>query len=936
MTGISRIAVFVVAVAAVVMVIGGFALAEGSSHVLSVTSDGCSSVAIGGDRPNVTPYFAPCSHMEAVRLSAQPAITQNDIHYEFVSWIIDGQDQPVEEADVTITMDADHAVVAVYEFPTLTVESLPVPGIMTYNGHLRTPYSMKCSGKRKLHVEDTVMVAGEYYRFVRWELDGVPALELDHSIWLSFEMDRDHVAVAIFEPCMSTLAVRSLPVSNVSVSGDLPGTTDYSATCRYGHSIALAAPPTVIDSDGEHPFIRWMIDDVEQPRGENAVQIAMNADAREAVAVYSDLHPVLIVNSAPSGFPIGGDKPGMATYSAVCQLGQTVTLSAPAEFTRSDGVTFAFNHWEQAEQPDRSTREIQVVMNETTAVTAQFVAQPFILTIRSEPFAGIKIGGYAGTGGTSDYEVAVSHGRKVTLTAWNSVDRDGTKYMFHRWLLDGVEQPGFQTELTFIMDTNRTCVAVYAQMARLDVVSSPSGVSIEGDKPGIARYKVAFFDPDTISLTAPLSLDLDDGVYEFLHWRINSVTQPEQQNAISVTMDGNRLVEAIYEKPPQVRVLSTPIQGVPVSGDKSGTTGYTAICRGMDFLDLQAPEICSVDGIEYRFAKWSDRFYPVSEPRVRVEVAPGAEATACYTDQPPTLTVSSSPANGVQIDGTTPGTTSYTVTGSHLEPVTLQAPPRMVWMGKTYEFAQWIVDGWGMPTRQMTLNLTMRGDRTARAVYAAARLRIQGPADRGEPPVPPGGGTFTVDLFLSDAGMFAGFTAALQFLDASGTDAAFPIAQGPGGNPACDDLKIVFNDARWPSIFPLFSGRRLFGFISMTPETPVVDETWLCTVTCEYGPSAEGTYSIAGYPNPDCTLVASDEAGIDHYELLGTVVIGLTADLNDDCTVNEADLLALRGMLGQRGSPGMRGDLNADGVIDTLDLIILRNKMGKTCTGNDE
>jgi len=77
--------------------------------------------------------------------------------------------------------------------------------------------------------------------------------------------------------------------------------------------------------------------------------------------------------------------------------------------------------------------------------------------------------------------------------------------------------------------------------------------------------------------------------------------------------------------------------------------------------------------------------------------------------------------------------------------------------------------------------------------------------------------------------------------------------------------------------------------------------------------------------------VASYGGEIEHVVLPGTIVIGLAADMNDDCIVNELDLLALRDLLGRRGSPGVRGDLNGDGVINTLDLIVLRNKMGKTC-----
>ena len=134
--------------------------------------------------------------------------------------------------------------------------------------------------------------------------------------------------------------------------------------------------------------------------------------------------------------------------------------------------------------------------------------------------------------------------------------------------------------------------------------------------------------------------------------------------------------------------------------------------------------------------------------------------------------------------------------------------------------------------------------------------------------------------------------------------------------------------------------RRLFGFMSMS-QGPVVGEMRMFTVTYEYGPSAEGTYLITG--DGDGTIIADWNGVVMHYEQPGHVIIGLdaeqggifslAADLNDDCQVNESDLLAMRCMLGQRGSPGMRGDLNGDGVVNILDLIVLHGRMGKMCAG---
>jgi len=462
-------------------------------------------------------------------------------------------------------------------------------------------------------------------------------------------------------------------------------------------------------------------------------------------------------------------------------------------------------------------------------------------------------------------------------------------------------------------------------------------IQLDGSWAGTTPYGVTY--DGTVELIAPFSQVLNAGFCTFIRWEVDGVPQPDLQRSISATMPPDHAAMAIYQiTQPQLHVSSTPITGISISGDKPGTTPYAASCAPGEPLNLQAPETVTVGGVQYRFVRWNlnDDVRNHPAPAISFDVDWDVDATALYTDQEPTVVVSSSPCSGASIAGSRPGTTTYTIAGSYLEDVTLLAPPSIVWAGGPRAFMRWTVDGFPMSQREMTARITLRGAHTALAVYGGVVLRIQGPAGRGEPPLPPGKGTFTVDLFLSNAGPFAGFEAtALQFLDTSAHDAGSSIVKGAGGNPAFEDLHIALNDARWPSIFPIYlpdqmnpSYRKLFGFLSMQ-DSSVTEETWLCTVTYEYGAADEGTYSIAS--DPVGTLIINSAGIIQHYELPGTVTIALAADLNGDCVVNLGDLLALRDLLGQRGSPGIRGDLNVDGVINTLDLIILRNKMGKTC-----
>ena len=830
----------------------------------------------------------------------------------------------------------------------LTVKSVPVSGITitSLQGYAvgTTEYSVVCTDPVRLYAPTNAEVDGEYYRFVRWEVDGTPG---NSSTSTYMVMDQDHVAVAVYTERFATLKVQSEPMSGVAIGGDMPGTTHYAVSIDFAHPVTLVAPASATSSRGEFPFVEWIFNGIEQSEGQAAVEVAMDTNY-VAVAVYREPHPVLRIGASPGAFhvAIGGDKPGTTDYNVTCDGGEKVRLIAPAEVVKGN-VRYTFDYWSVTGLLAWREPEIEITVNFTCFVHVRFKEVPSVLTVRSEPFSGVAIACAKPAVGapvlpytiTTEYTKKLYSYADVGLSALPVVQHNGEYFAFQRWTLNGVARPDGATGLGFPMDGDKTAVAVYEKTSYLEVLSSPPGVRVEGDRPGTAPYGVSR--NGSVCLIAPPSQILDGALCIFNRWEIDGLPQAESQRSITLTLPPDHSVTAIYEsRLPRISVASTPITGIPIAGNIPGTTSYTASYSADEPISLQAPETVTVGGVQYRFVMWTmGEGGPYShEPGIRIdEVWNDIEVTACYTDARPTLTVSSSPYT-VSIGGSRPGTTDYTVAGEYLEEVTLKAPATIDCSGQPLGFVRWIVDGSNMPNGETAAMITLRGTHTAVAMYGGnALFRIRGPADRGEPPLPPGGGTFTVDLFVSNAGTFAGFQSVLQFIDTSGNDATFLIGQGPDGNPAFDNLQIAFNDARWPSIFPIFTEegdsapewqRRFFGFLSMQQDA-VIGETWLCTVTYEYGPSAEGTYLITGHG--DSTMIANYDGEIEYVELPGTVVIGLAADLNNDCIVNDADLLALSGMLGQRGSPGMRGDLNGDGVVNILDLIVLRSRMGTSC-----
>ncbi|HUU69891.1 MAG TPA: dockerin type I repeat-containing protein [Planctomycetota bacterium] len=83
-------------------------------HVLSVSSDPPAAVAIQGDKPGTAPYTALCDHGQDVRLTAPQRCVLGERVYEFAHWTVDGTPAQENVPGLTIRMDNDLGVTAVY------------------------------------------------------------------------------------------------------------------------------------------------------------------------------------------------------------------------------------------------------------------------------------------------------------------------------------------------------------------------------------------------------------------------------------------------------------------------------------------------------------------------------------------------------------------------------------------------------------------------------------------------------------------------------------------------------------------------------------------------------------------------------------------------------------------------------------------------------
>ena len=129
----------------------------------------------------------------------------------------------------------------------------------------------------------------------------------------------------------------------MNITGDVPGTTNYTVQCDERLSVAnLTAPQFTPYQGANWRFYRWVIGSTNQPIGQNTIQVPMTADCT-VTAKYESRKLTVSANTAGS-IDIGGDLPGTTNYTRACTQGQAVNLSAPAS-AASGGASLPFLRW---------------------------------------------------------------------------------------------------------------------------------------------------------------------------------------------------------------------------------------------------------------------------------------------------------------------------------------------------------------------------------------------------------------------------------------------------------------------------------------------------------------------------------------------------------------------------------------------------------------
>ena len=370
---------------------------------------------------------------------------------------------------------------------------------------------------------------------------------------------------------------------------------------------------------------------------------------------------------------------------------------------------------------------VTVVASATTPATGTYTLSPntYTLMVQAAPVSDLSIGSGTSDGGTTNYTVpGIASGTSVDLVA-PATDPTGA-YVFSYWALNGSPQTPGATEITTTMPAmDMTAVAVYQESTYVLMVQSspPTGLNIGSStgNVGTTTYVNLVEYTTSVDLVAPATDP--SGGYSFSCWTLNGTPQAAGAMEITPAMPAAPMTAVAVYTPNTyaLTVQSSPPTGLSIgsaTGD-GGITNYTVPSVAYaTSVDLVAP---SPDPDGYTFCYWT--LNGTAQAFGAKEITPtmpaaALTAVAVYTTNTYTLTVQSSPPNGLSIssgagdDGTTLYMVSNVPYGTGLDLVAPTADPA------GYTFSCWTLNGAPQAAGVKEITPTMPAmDMTAVAVY---------------------------------------------------------------------------------------------------------------------------------------------------------------------------------------------------------------------------
>lgn len=380
--------------------------------------------------------------------------------YRFREWQGDADGTP---HSVIIVMDGDKTLEAMFQKRfRVQVSADPEGSDATVNGN---PFPYEEYFDFEDDVDLTAQVSpGALFEFREWSGDvPVGADPANPTITLA-GLAEDKYLVANFNRLYLlnvTVEPDATPaVGSVAVDPDEPNYASEDV-------VNLTATPAP-----GYRFLQW-VGDVQVPDPDNnphVGQVVMDSDKDVAAEFEEITHPLTIASSPVDGVPIG--VPGaweeegnvVATpHQRLIREGSSPTLTAPQEFTTPGGDTYEFARWVVevgASPPIEDTERAINVPNITEDIVA--VAEYRLerrLDVRSFPPEGVAITGPLG--GSTNYWVNVENLDSVTLVADETHTVGVEQYRFRRWRRDGVPQPAYEPQLSFVITKDTVVEAEY-------------------------------------------------------------------------------------------------------------------------------------------------------------------------------------------------------------------------------------------------------------------------------------------------------------------------------------------------------------------------------------------------------------------------------------------------------------------------------------------
>ena len=464
---------------------GTFNVGDIPARILTVNSSNSGgAVAIGvvpnsGNCPSGTSTPFTCTYTDgsSVTLTA-PGTAPNG--YPFLKWQRNGADYSTS-ASVSVTMNTDYTMTAVYGQRTLTVNASGSGSSVSITvnpsscpGGTSTPFT--CQYPNNTSVTLTApATAPNGYAFQKWQRNGA---DYSTSVGTSVTMDADYTMTVVYGPRVLTVNATGSG-SSVSVTvnpSSCSGGTSTPFTCQYSNntSVTLTAPATAPNGN---VFQKWQKDGADVSPANLSTTLTMNSDHVMTVVFTPPTTKTITVTATgagggvtismnPNGCPGGTVTPFSCTYIT----GTTVVLTAPG--SSPSGRPFVKWQKDGVDITPISTQATLYVDNDHT-MTAIYQIPSYTLEIHSAPVDGATILVADGTTWSQATPIlwTYNEGTAVTLTAPGTY---GVRE-FLKWKLDNVDVEPHSTVLPIQMTANHVAQAVYAR--RITVSSNLPPVS---------------------------------------------------------------------------------------------------------------------------------------------------------------------------------------------------------------------------------------------------------------------------------------------------------------------------------------------------------------------------------------------------------------------------------------------------------------------------